>query len=1707
MLSKVLEKTAFDIVSTHMMRDGGPQGKCFRIKNFTIEEAINFTKIWNDNVVKQHLKDVALIVAGEYSENIPIKFRADLGYTITRYRNINLKNGLIYVETKVQSDEQGLKNMFTLNDSNFLDNSFSIYDSDDKFIVSKILIENCWQELGGHNSVPHLISERLLEVLSCLHLISVRKYIKFVIGVLKDYLAKNNALSGQEVNMLIGEKFVLLDFFPDQFWYEQGDIKKIDRRIYLNSNYSELVHGSADIDPKILCEKIENFQFKDENNHPLNQFENKKFITLCTGFVKTLESSFRSQIPLFIFVQLFSPDITGLKLGDKVQKEIREKDSARLSELVYLNVVEGLNNKIEEDAKKFLEADTDEDGVSVSPALRDLLSVATRRLVEQLANPKSQSFFNPMLEIVDIVENFKSLYVDSVDGIKLSVEIHPSADFENLSIPLLNFLFGASLKKSEELCSDDALGIFLTIDKRIFESLTPPEYKVDDEDIDVDDDEDIQKTIIWEPIPFIFKFYDKSGKIVHIVSKREWYPSFDNLQYFAFLWLLCCAEESNLISSYGLLELPNGKDFIGCLKDFSIRALPISFINFEFKTDISSFTQEVSLLRKNFLLGLSKNGLNYESINQYLDSWLPLFERSRVDFVPTGSKLPEVAVLMEADFLAHGHVSRVMLPTHPIKLRWIAHYLQECITLLSAIMSGDEELSKINPQLYLNWLENLSPGQAPSIVLGSNSNILFSGAEQAWFEEYIPKNYEISGAALDVQSIIRITRQIISYLEAHPYKSDGLSILIVLPYTDKFPSDLIQSFRVGEWKDVDVNLTVIVPKPRWNNIAKNFDNIQFESRMNLGGRLFPPCNLSFIDSDFSSGLIGLLDNQVFDLAVVTHLLNEQVTIQPNTEIPNSLGLSFDPLYDRPTYIKGGEGGGAISLLMKPQEQDIYLETWSTHVVRSERLSPIAPSQPENTDSLELRINFEESAKLFVALHKSCHWVITLERHITRQQIESLEVSPDILSIQEGIGSNNNLTLIVSANSGKELVISRLKRKLRTLIKDKLALESRDITIDSLARMTYEQTRKFAPKLALKAMGISRVTEEIIGLMVARSLSLMKVVGNFDGSLGFCVTLSLDEYSNWVGGPSEVRADICNLKFEFHEDELTIEIEILEGKLRQAYDRHGVDQVLATIDFFKDILASKDRIDSKLWRNQIISAIEGADINMVSYWGLDKLSINKKIPDIILKKFKDGKFKIVAINGIYSICNWEEQNKKITKEFDSEILVIKSYANDIVPLILRSISPDQESSVFNELISADVEEDEISEVPVLDSFEVKILESERPSINENINLTPSFNKRRDFIELVASKTSRKKMSNAELRSIYQSILDTYAKHGVEVESVQSDESPYIEGPASIIFKLLTRGATDPKKLTDKGQVLKLILKLDEKQNVSFSIDKGYVNIDVPKSSAQRYYVQATDLWESWHRSVSRLAAPLGEDQQGNTVPMDFSDNNSPHLLIGGTTGSGKSEALNILLFGLVKFYFPEELKLILVDPKGTELEKFSQVPHLLHPIGIDDVEALDLLRIAVEEMQSRYVKIRSTRSRTIAEYNSKVSKDEQLPWWLIVLDEYGDLTQDPNSKKLIEHELIRIAQKARAAGIHLVIATQKPSAEVISTNLRSNLPAQLSLRVKSATESRVIMDQGGAEMLNGNGDAYFKIGNSLIRVQCGLVSEADSNEVLENFPPQ
>ncbi|WP_232824657.1 DNA phosphorothioation-dependent restriction protein DptH [Algibacillus agarilyticus] len=356
----------------------------------------------------------------------------------------------------------------------------------------------------------------------------------------------------------------------------------------------------------------------------------------------------------------------------------------------------------------------------------------------------------------------------------------------------------------------------------------------------------------------------------------------------------------------------------------------------------------------------------------------------------------------------------------------------------------------------------------------------------------------------------------------------------------------------------------------------------------------------------------------------------------------------------------------------------------------------------------------------------------------------------------------------------------------------------------------------------------------------------------------------------------------------------------------------------------------------------------------------------------------------------------------------------------------------------------------------------------------------------------SNSVRKKMPIEALQAIYQQIIDCYYSHNIAVTK-PNDEEAFVEGPASILFRIELNPGTDPKRVFERSQALKLALKLGQEQEVGFGIDKGCVTIDVPKSQEQRYFVDQNDIWPHWQRPENALEVPLGEDRFGDVIKLNFSSSNCPHLLIGGTTGSGKSEALNTILYGMVEHYSDAELKLMLIDPKGTELNDFESYPHLIGRIGFDDEDALQLLTQAVEEMQSRYAKFKAVGVRSLPDYNAKVSKEDRIPWWVLVLDEYADLTSDKDMKKDIEAELKRLAQKARAAGIHLIIATQKPSGDVISTNLRSNLPAQLALRVKNGTESRVILDEQGAEVLNGKGDAYLKSEGKLVRIQCARIN--------------
>ncbi len=285
-------------------------------------------------------------------------------------------------------------------------------------------------------------------------------------------------------------------------------------------------------------------------------------------------------------------------------------------------------------------------------------------------------------------------------------------------------------------------------------------------------------------------------------------------------------------------------------------------------------------------------------------------------------------------------------------------------------------------------------------------------------------------------------------------------------------------------------------------------------------------------------------------------------------------------------------------------------------------------------------------------------------------------------------------------------------------------------------------------------------------------------------------------------------------------------------------------------------------------------------------------------------------------------------------------------------------------------------------------------------------------------------------------------------------------------------------------------------------------KNVIGIEIPNET--REMVVLHQVLSSREFSNKHLSLPLalGVDISGQPVVADLAK--MPHLLVAGTTGSGKSVAVNTMICSILMTKSPQDLRLILVDPKMLELSMYDDIPHLLVPVVTNPHKAAKALNWAVYEMERRYQLMSEAKVRNLEGYNKAASKQqdgaERLPQIVIIIDELADLMMVAG--KEVEQAICRIAQKARAAGLHLILATQRPSVDVITGLIKANLPSRLSFQVSSKIDSRTILDQMGAEQLLGMGDSLFLSGGrDLNRVHCAFVSDAEVMDLVDHLKGQ
>lgn len=256
---------------------------------------------------------------------------------------------------------------------------------------------------------------------------------------------------------------------------------------------------------------------------------------------------------------------------------------------------------------------------------------------------------------------------------------------------------------------------------------------------------------------------------------------------------------------------------------------------------------------------------------------------------------------------------------------------------------------------------------------------------------------------------------------------------------------------------------------------------------------------------------------------------------------------------------------------------------------------------------------------------------------------------------------------------------------------------------------------------------------------------------------------------------------------------------------------------------------------------------------------------------------------------------------------------------------------------------------------------------------------------------------------------------------------------------------------------------------------------------------------------FHDSDSNLTVGLGKTIAGKPLIADIEK--MPHLLIAGATGSGKSVCVNTIICSILYKASPEEVKLLLIDPKMVELSSYNQIPHLLIPVVVDPKKAASALHWAVGEMTKRYKLFSEERVRNYRAYNEKMEEREDtqaLPQIVIIIDELADLMM--TSPGEVEDSICRLAQMARAAGIHLIVATQRPSVDVITGLIKANIPSRISFAVSSQVDSRTILDMAGAEKLLGKGDMlFYPVGASKpIRTQGAFISEEEVNRLVQSL---
>lgn len=762
------------------------------------------------------------------------------------------------------------------------------------------------------------------------------------------------------------------------------------------------------------------------------------------------------------------------------------------------------------------------------------------------------------------------------------------------------------------------------------------------------------------------------------------------------------------------------------------------------------------------------------------------------------------------------------------------------------------------------------------------------------------------------------------------------------------------------------------------------------------------------------------------------------------------------------------------------------------------------SLPETDDLLVLKNTITVnsiSSHLIDVIHEKFNWIMIMDRFLDKSLLQKTSSKAQIIQYRSKAGKNKNYKLIISSSK----YIKNLNKSVqdysyhdRLLRKVKEIMRNEDINQEAILDAVRD-VKDISGALVLKAVGPGKYLHE----MMATYLTIKEHKNNTADSLE---VWSLCDELPWFNSRTR-RPDLVITKIKESNDNM-IDIEFFIKELKfvnhRIFEQERIDaikQIKPAETLYNNIFSfQEDKLDANYWKDEMLHYLLERDA-----YSMYEADILKKLQEKNLNEINvsiDKSIDVFCYTSNLNDYEFAQNGKNIFRDW-----IHNKYLNNIYPrkYILKSLGASSEDEPNYPELEKDflVEEkeafkhsaglsDEKKDKAMSDEEKKKYVDRNETNVDERNTKSLYFERDKSieqkenehsevFPELAAFQDMKTEDDTQEVndyaemkKSYANTLIRNFSRNNTEI-----DVEDVIIGPGVIRIVVKIPSTVSQGRITSKRKDIQLWL--EASQEPTIRIDKGKINIDVVRDEPDTIYFEKfmKRIREQIGDRISdkNLIAPLGLDPLNNVIFIDLSDATTPHLLVGGTTGSGKSVSLNSIILSTMCLYPIEHVKFVFIDPKQVEFSHYKNMKHTQKVI-VDIETAVDVLDEMVSEMENRYKQFAEEYASNIDEYVEFTGK--KLPHIVTIFDEFADfMSQEKELAKRVENSILRLGQKARAAGIHLIICTQHPKADIINTNIRNNLGARLALRTADSIASNVILDQDGAERLAGKGDFLAK----------------------------